>query len=173
MKPPVVIVPYNPRWSEFYEQEKKKVIEILGDKVHAIEHAGSTAVPEQGAKPIIDILVGVGDLDVAQKCIAPLTSIGYEFRPETNPPIPERRYFRKREPQLIHLHMCEYNGGFWRKLILFRDYLCAHPEVAEEYYNFKKRLAEKYASDRIGYTKAKTEFIERVIEKAVRTIEHT
>jgi len=164
-KSPVIIVPYNPRWPEFYEVEKELILSVLVDKVEAIEHAGSTAVPGLGAKPIIDIITGVGDLDISKECIGALAGIGYEYLPVTNPPIPERRYFRKREPHLFHLHMCVYRGSFWNELVLFRDYLRANPETAGEYYQLKKRLADKYGSDRLGYTEAKAEFIEGVISK--------
>jgi GrpB-like predicted nucleotidyltransferase (UPF0157 family) len=161
----VIIAPYNPRWPEFYEQEKELILSVLVDKVEAIEHAGSTAVPGLGAKPIIDMIAGVGDLDIAGECIGALAGIGYEYLPETNPPIPERRYFRKREPRLFHLHMCVYRGSFWNGLVLFRDSLRANPEVAEEYYHLKVQLAREYGQDRLSYTEAKAKFIERVISK--------
>ncbi len=52
--------------------------------------------------------------------------------------------------------------------ILFRDYLRSHPETAMEYYELKKRLAERYADMREVYTESKTEFINVVLGKAVK-----
>lgn len=65
----------------------------------AIAHLGSTAVPGLGAKPILDIMVAVSDLADAPGCIEPLKSIGYEYVPEYEASMPERRYFRKGPPE--------------------------------------------------------------------------
>lgn len=123
-----------------------------------------------GAKPIIDIMVGVRRLSDAQGCIGPLEAIGYEYVPEYEVSIPERRYFRKGPSSLpnehYHLHMVEYNGDFWKRHLLFRDYLRAHPRAAGKYHKLKKELAAKYRLNRDAYTEAKTLFIESIISKA-------
>src|SRR5262249_59176069 len=54
----------------------------------------------------------------------------------------------------------------WERL-RFRDYLRAHPEVAREYGELKLRLASQHGDDRIAYTRGKSEFIKRVMEKAL------
>ena len=61
-----------------------------------------------------------------------------------------------------HLHMVEYGGDFWERHVLFRDYLRAHPEVARQYEELKRDLADRYGRDREGYTDAKTAFIKGV-----------
>ena len=69
----------------------------------------------------------------------------------------------------FHLHMVEYSGDFWKRHLLFRDYLRAHPHAASEYHKLKKELAAKYRLNRDAYTEAKTLFIESVISKASGT----
>ena len=91
----ITIAHYDPQWPILYEEEKARILGVIGDKVVAIEHIGSTAVPGLGAKPIIDITVAVRHLADAEKCIEPLQSVGYEYVPEYEVSIPERRYFRK------------------------------------------------------------------------------
>ena len=56
MANPVIIVDYSPRWPILYEEEKIKILGVIGHKVVEIEHIGSTAVPGLVAKPIIDIM---------------------------------------------------------------------------------------------------------------------
>ena len=59
------------------------------------------------------------------------------------------------------------SGSAWfEKHILFRDFLRGNPEVAREYHELKRRLAERYRDERQSYTDAKTEFIESIIAKA-------
>jgi GrpB-like predicted nucleotidyltransferase (UPF0157 family) len=43
--------------------------------------------------------------------------------------------------------------------LLFRDYLIEHPEVASEYEELKRRLAETHSNDRLAYTSGKSEFV--------------
>jgi len=164
----VEIVDYDPQWPVLYKKEKALIQKVTGHIIVAIEHIGSTAVPGLGAKPIIDIMGALNHLNDAEKCIKPLESIGYEYVPEYEESIPERRYFHKGHPlkeQHYHLHMVELTSDFRKKHLLFRDYLRTRPKVAQKYYELKKRLAIKYGSDREGYTNAKTSFIESVIAK--------
>jgi len=160
----VIIVNYDPNWPILYEKEKKQILEAVGNKILAIEHIGSTAVPGLGAKPIIDIMAGVRQKTEADECLIPLQKIGYiDVTPE--PDNSEWFYCLGKEPHSVgcHLHLVKFPSNHWKKQLVFRDYLRSHPNVAEKYYGLKKELSEKYGSDRIGYTEAKTAFIEKVI----------
>lgn len=173
MEAPVKVVDYDPNWPLIFEREKARILGVIGKKVVAIEHVGSTAVPGLGAKPIIDIMVGIRHLSDAEGCIGPLETIGYEYSPEYEVSIPERRYFRKGPSNVpnkhYHLHMVEYDSDFWRRHLLFRDCLRAHPHAARAYHRLKKELAAKYRFDREAYTEAKTLFIESIVAKASRS----
>ena len=167
MSSAVMIVDYDPQWPILYEEEKARILDVIGHKVVAIEHIGSTAVPGLGAKPIIDIMVAVRHLADAEESVKPLQSIGYEYVPEHEDSIPERRYFCKGPPEAHrHLHMVERTSDFWERHLLFRDYLRAHPKVARQYYKLKRQLAAKWGPDRHVYTDAKTSFIESIITRA-------
>jgi GrpB-like predicted nucleotidyltransferase (UPF0157 family) len=111
----------------------------------------------------------VKSLSDAKKCIEPLKKIGYEYQPEHEAQFPERRFCGKGEPpkeQHYHLHMVELASDFWKRHLLFRDYLRAHTEAAQEYERLKRQLASQYGTDREGYTEAKTPFIESIVAKA-------
>ncbi|MEK7247869.1 MAG: GrpB family protein, partial [Chloroflexota bacterium] len=134
----------------------------IGEWAVAIEHVGSTAVPGLAAKPIIDIMPAIRSLADARHIIAPMEALGYEYVPEFEDDLPERRYFRRGVPRSHHVHVVETTSTFWRRHLAFRDYLRAHPETAAEYAALKRRLADGYGSDSGGYTNAKTEFITRI-----------
>ena len=61
--------------------------------------------------------------------------------------------------------MVEAHFEHWDRL-LFRDYLIEHPDVAREYGYLKERPSEVHHGDRVVYTKAKSDFIKRVTDKA-------
>ncbi|MFQ5951682.1 MAG: GrpB family protein [Candidatus Geothermarchaeales archaeon] len=167
MSLPIIISDYDPQWPILFQEEKARILDAIGDRIVAVEHIGSTAVPGLGAEPIIDIIVGVRSVVDAEKCINPLERIDYEYVPDYEEELPERRYFRKGPPEEHrHLHMVEVTNDFWERHLLFRDFLRAHREVAQEYYQLKKRLAVKHGSDHEGYTHAKTKFIKFVVDEA-------
>jgi GrpB-like predicted nucleotidyltransferase (UPF0157 family) len=171
----VIIVPYDPSWPELFREAKEHLISCLPrELIRRIEHFGSTAVPGLAAKPIVDMLVEVTDLEATRARIAPvLESQGYDYfwratHGEDGPPF--YAWFIRRDPvtraRTHHIHMVE--GHFtehWDRL-LFRDYLIEHPEVAREYEALKIGLASISGRDRIAYTRAKREFIDRVTDCA-------
>jgi len=67
---PVQIIDYDSRWPILYEEEKRHILECVGNKVVAIEHIGSTAVPSLGGKPIIDIMAAVCQSTDADECVS-------------------------------------------------------------------------------------------------------
>jgi GrpB-like predicted nucleotidyltransferase (UPF0157 family) len=160
---PVVVVDYDPHWQRMFEDERARILTVLGSRVAAIEHIGSTAVVGLGAKPIADIMIGLRALADTEPCISRLTSIGYNYRPENEHMFPERRFLDRPS---YHLHMVEVSSDFWRRHIMFRDYLRIRPEKARQYLELKKELASKYQVDREGYTDAKTRFIAAALEEA-------
>ncbi len=171
----VVVVPYDSSWPELFLQERLHLLACLpNDLIRRIEHFGSTAVPGLAAKPIVDMLVEVTDLDATRARIAPiLESQGYDYfwRPthgDDGPPF--YAWFIRRDPitggRTHHIHMVEgHFAEHWDRL-LFRDYLIGHPKVAREYETLKTRLAAVSVRDRIAYTRGKTEFIDRVTAQA-------
>ncbi|MEM2905857.1 MAG: GrpB family protein [Candidatus Bathyarchaeia archaeon] len=163
----VVIVDYDPRWPSLYEEEKRRILSVIGHKVLALEHIGSTAVPGLGAKPIIDIMACVSGPSDADECIPLLAGIGYlDVTREEGDPDWYCCLGKASHSVGYHLHLVRYMGDFARKHLLFRDFLRSHPDTAREYYELKKRMAARYGSDRRAYTESKTSFIEGVVARA-------
>jgi GrpB-like predicted nucleotidyltransferase (UPF0157 family) len=172
---PITLVDYDPGWVEAYENEERQIQNIAGEHIEEIEHIGSTSIPGLAAKPIIDIMAGVETLEDADRCIEPLQTLGWIYASEFEESIPHRRYFRKTnaENHTHHLHMVEITSEWWDRHILFRDYLREHPDVAREYKDLKRELAERHRWDVDEYAGAKTDFIRTVEEQARRYYEGT
>jgi GrpB-like predicted nucleotidyltransferase (UPF0157 family) len=164
---PIEIVDYDGSWPRQYEEEKRRILAAIGRSVAAVEHVGSTAVPGLAAKPIIDILVGLRSLADAANCIDPLEGLGYQYVQEWEAEFPERRYFRRVQPRprSHHIHMVETTSMFWRRLLLFRDYLRIHSEDARAYEIRKRNLAMTFEVGR-DYAAAKSAFIKTILDKA-------
>jgi GrpB-like predicted nucleotidyltransferase (UPF0157 family) len=167
----VDIVPYDARWPALFAREKAHLIASLPpDLLGRIEHFGSTAVPGLAAKPIVDMLVEVRDLEAAKARVAPvLEAQGYDYvwRPthgDDGPPW--YAWFIKRDAsgaRTHHIHMVEPHFPQWDAL-LFRDYLRARPGIASEYAALKLDLAGRFSCDRVAYTRGKTDFVTRITD---------
>jgi GrpB-like predicted nucleotidyltransferase (UPF0157 family) len=161
---PIRIVPYDPAWPSRFSEERAKLEEAIGPWiVGGIHHVGSTAVPGLEAKPIIDILVGVRDLDESRACFGPLTRLGYTYAPY----LPEEmHWFCKPHPsrRTHHLHLVPIGSKRYEAELAFRDRLREDPELAGEYAALKRRLAARFENDREAYTDAKAEFIGRALD---------
>jgi len=163
---PVLVVPYDPAWPQLFAAEAVRLRAAIAPYISVIEHIGSTAVPGLAAKPVIDILIGVHSLSDAPHFIPPLQALGYVYIEELEKEIPERRYLQKvtATAHTHHLHIVEPDSAFFLEHVHFRDVLRAHPEVAAEYAALKLRLAAQYRHDREAYTRAKTDFIQKVLQ---------
>jgi GrpB-like predicted nucleotidyltransferase (UPF0157 family) len=167
MPEPVIVVPYNSEWPRRFDREVAVLGTVFAGSDAAIEHVGSTAVPGLGAKPVIDVMVGLQHLAEAEGRIAALEAAGYEYIQKHETQLPHRRYFRKPRlgPSAYHLHCVLKGSDFWVRLLAFRDYLRAHPESAAAYYELKRALAVRVS--KAEYTEAKSPFIERVLVAAL------
>jgi GrpB-like predicted nucleotidyltransferase (UPF0157 family) len=164
VKDTVRVVPYTPEWARLFEEEKSRLLAVIGPYVLDIQHVGSTSIPGMAAKPILDIAIAVRNFEEARVCIAPIEQLGYEYRGEFG--IPRRHYFTKGEPRTHHIHMNELGSRDWNNQIDFRDYLIRHPDAAREYAGLKLELAQAHPADRQGYLDGKGPFVERVLKLA-------
>ena len=137
----LTVVPYQSGWKELFEREADLLHRALREKALRIEHIGSTSIPGMAAKPIIDIIVVVDTLTLAQELIPVLEALGYEYKMHDT--IPERVFFAKEqapEYRTHHLSLTEQGSRFWKNHLAFRNYLRAHDQVAAEYVDLKKNL---------------------------------
>ena len=160
----VRLIPYNSDWEQLFEDEKSRLIEVVGAYVLDIQHVGSTSIPGMIAKPIIDIAIAVQNFEDATVCIKPIEQLGYEYRGEFG--IPRRHYFTKGDPRTHHIHMNEISSRDWLDQVTFRNYLIQHPGVAKEYAELKVKLAQSYPTNRQLYTESKAPFINHVLQLA-------
>lgn len=163
---PIRISPYDPRWPEQFERERLALEAAIGSwATGGIHHVGSTAVVGLEAKPIIDILIGVKDLEVSRACFEPLAELGYLYAPYRRE---EMHWFCKPHParRTHHLRLVPTGSRRFGEELAFRDFLRANPDLAKTYASLKHSLAARFRNDREAYTEAKGDFIASVLESA-------
>ncbi len=162
----VEVMPYDSIWQHLYLEEKKRLEAIFKNQLVAIHHIGSTAVPGLAAKPVIDIMIIVEDIEQMDKLNDQLIAIGYEMKGENG--ITGRRYFQKGgDMRSHHLHVYAEGDVNIKRHLAFRDYLRAFSGEAERYGHLKSELAKLYPSDITSYINGKDIFVQVMEMKAV------
>jgi GrpB-like predicted nucleotidyltransferase (UPF0157 family) len=96
----IEVVPYDPNWANWFQEEAEKIKEALGANCLTLHHVASTSIPGLAAKPRIDIIAEVAE---PEKSITQLEPLGYEYRGEWN--IPMKYGFRRRGGLEVNLHV--------------------------------------------------------------------
>lgn len=151
----------NPAWVKLYSEESNKIKMILQKNLVDIYHIGSTAIPNIYAKPIIDIMPVVKNLEVVDSLNSKFESLGYTCMGEYD--IPGRRYYWKsKEKRTHHIHLFQEGSPEISRHIAFRDFMRQHPEYAQAYSLIKQCLAEEFPYDIENYVNAKSSFIQLI-----------
>jgi GrpB-like predicted nucleotidyltransferase (UPF0157 family) len=162
----IVVVEYKSEWPEEFAAESRQLNDTLASVLTAIHHIGSTSVPGLAAKPIIDILAVVRNLDELDSCNDAMTDLGYEPKGEFG--IVGRRFFAKGGDADRTHHVHAYEAGHLEigTHLGFRDYLRVHSDQAVRYAELKAKLAERYRNDIEAYMAGKAPFIIEILDKA-------
>lgn len=122
----VVLAVHDKAWRAAFEQEASDLRKSLTRQVRGIEHVGSTAIPDIRAKPILDLMLGLSDLDDGLGLVPELAELGYEFRPDAG--LPAEHVYPKGTPRTHVLHVVEFGGEAWQQKLAFRDALREQPD---------------------------------------------
>ena len=162
-----MLAPHQEEWTRNAERTIQVLNRLLEPAAVDIQHIGSTAIPSIHAKPIIDLVVGVRNLDDILSYIELLKQHDIVFRGED---VAGQLLFVmgdfEKDTRTHHIHVVRWDGAEWNNYINFRDYLNRFPDKAIEYDACKKELAAQFADDRGSYTTGKQKLIDRLLNEA-------
>ncbi|CAM3904822.1 GrpB family protein [Alkalicoccus chagannorensis] len=164
----VTVLPYNPEWSNMFEAEAAVIQQALGPAVTAVHHIGSTAVPMLPAKPIIDIMPVVRELDAVDEREQAMVAAGYVCHGEYF--IPGRRFYTKEVEgeRRFHVHVFKEGTKDVERHLAFRDYLRTHERPRRTYGGLKQSLAWEYPFNVSAYASGKHEYVKELEDRALR-----
>jgi GrpB-like predicted nucleotidyltransferase (UPF0157 family)/predicted enzyme related to lactoylglutathione lyase len=163
----VEVLPYNPAWPGLFHSEAQVLADVFGLELLALHHIGSTSVPGLAAKPIIDILAEVDQIEAIDALAPKLAALGYLAKGEAG--IPGRRFFIKpsEEERLYHLHVFQTGSPDITRHLVLRDYLACHPERAQAYDALKRELAARFPEDIQAYIAGKDTLVKEIEQEAL------
>ncbi len=163
----IEVLDYDKNWPAVFETEKALLLGIIRNLTIKIEHIGSTSVPNLAAKPIIDILVEVSDLNQLDTKDDDFRHLNYAVKGENG--IAGRRYYQKGgDNRTHHIHAFQSGSPALCRHRAFKDYLIAHPDIADSYALIKKEAALSCQHDNELYMSLKNDFILKHEKLAVR-----
>ena len=163
----VVVTNYNPKWPRMFEAETDMIREVFGDELLAVHHIGSTSVPGLKAKPIIDIMPLVKNIEIVDKFNDKMIALGYEPMGEYG--IPGRRFFRKGgDHRTHHIHIFQLGSTEVQRHLALPEYLLQHADDAKSYGELKESLAESFPNDIEAYMDGKNDFVKNLERKAIK-----
>jgi GrpB-like predicted nucleotidyltransferase (UPF0157 family) len=161
---PITASPYEPGWPARYRREEVRIRAALGDRVLAVEHVGSTAVPGMPAKDRIDIDLIIADPADEDAYVPDLTTAGYLLRAR------EPHWYEHRclwtESHDVNLHVFGPDCDEYLRHLIFRDWLRAHPDDRDRYAAQKYESAAKHPLSMSGYVQDKAAVIVEILMRA-------
>jgi len=165
---PIILSEPDPDWPARFETEAALLRKAIPPGiVKDIVHVGSTAIPGLPAKPVIDMLLIPGADYRKPLLVEALRGIGYVYWNAN--PRRDRVFLVKGMPpfgegRTHHAHVRPAHESL--DMVMFRDHLIAHPGRAMEYGCLKRSLAARFPTDREAYTRAKDEFVRKILQVA-------
>ena len=158
----IEILPYQASWPLDFAAEAAE-LRSIAPVISELEHIGSTAVPGLAAKPVIDIMAAVEALEAVSPVLTSLGRHGYVLV-ETG--MRDRMFLQRPGVPGVNLHIVTLASWPERNERLMRDALIADPVAAADYAALKRRLADAHGGDMAAYTRAKTDFVQAIIDAA-------
>ena len=161
---PIEISPYDPGWPNRYAREAGRIRAALGDRVLALEHVGSTAVPGLDAKDRIDIDLIVADPAAEDDYVPDLERASYTLRSRDPHWYEHRALWSDNHDVQLHVFGPDCDE-FLRHLIL-RDWLRTHPDDRDRYAARKHQAAAEHPMSMAAYVAAKADVIREILTRA-------
>jgi GrpB-like predicted nucleotidyltransferase (UPF0157 family) len=171
MPPPIKVElqPHDPKWVDSALAESQLLASALGTNLMVVHHVGSTAISAIHAKPVLDLMPVVEDLQALDGARGSIEALGYEWWGEFG--LPGRRYCTKSQPatgrRLIQLHCYESGSTEIVRHLAFRDYLRQAPAIATRYEEEKMRCQRLHPEDSHAYSDCKSGWIKAIEAEAL------
>ena len=165
MDPKFRLMSYNPTWQQEYEQTKSGLLSATQGWLTDVAHIGSTAIIDGIARPVIDVLAGMQDLQGLNE-VSELIE-GLNFNRVESPAWCEDELCaflqkpRKAEPTHTVL-VVKYEGRIWKSALAVRQHLSDNLMAWQALQSLKQDHFHAGCSALAEYTQAKQSFFEKI-----------
>lgn len=170
MKPhrPYELQEYDPAWKQRFLDAAEKLKLIFGDNLTEIDYIGSTSIVGMVAKPQVDVLAVVKNLDAVKDKYDDFIKVGFipkgrGYVAEDDEYITEDSVNGKR---LVSVHTLQEGNPKINEYKIFRDYLQNNEEDRNLYIATKRKLYSEHHDNYADYDSGKKEVIAGIKARA-------
>lgn len=158
----VEVVAPDPAWPEVYECVRKRLAALLGRRLLAVEHIGSTSVAGLWAKPVVDVDLTVPDSADEAAWLPDLETAGFTLQVR-EPHWEQHRCLRGDDPA-ARIHVWSPGAQEPMRHAAFRDRLQTDDNDCKAYGELKRELTTQ-GLDILQYNNAKAGLIYDIYER--------
>lgn len=152
-------------WVNKFNEVKNILESVFRDKIISIDHVGSTSYGVK-AKPLLDILVVVKDINDILTEKEKMTEFGYLWQDEYIDPDTSFIYKLDGERKIENIHVVPSGHFKIDYFLLEKEYFLAHPNALKEYENLKINLNKQFPDDYPAYRAGKNDFLQNILKLA-------
>jgi len=160
----IEMVEPNPKWPALFILIAQRIQAALGARALAIEHIGSTSVPDLPAKDVIDINLVIADPTAEGDYVRDLEDAGFQFLSRMK----EHRFFGLDEPY-ANIHVWDPDSSEIVRHRIFKEWLLDHEDDRLVYAEAKRHAASaaRQAGDTANeYNERKQPVIREILRRA-------
>ena len=165
---PYELQEYNPAWKSRFLVVAEKLKPIFGDNLVEIVHVGSTSIEGMVAKPQIDVLAVVKNIDLVKESSVAFSKAGFTLQGRgyvaaDDEYITEDSLDGKR---LTSIHTLQFGNPRIFEFKAFKDYLTANKEDRDLYIATKRELYFSHHNNYAEYDSGKSDIIDTINARA-------
>ncbi|MCA9132715.1 MAG: GrpB family protein [Planctomycetales bacterium] len=162
---PLRLMSYNPLWPQEFEQSRSLLLWATAGWVHAVEHIGSTALPECLAQPVVDLLAGMQDLqglNAAAELIEGLNYARLESPEWCADELTALLVKPRRGPWTHSVLLVRHDGPAWKRALAIRQRLTNNLHDRQLLQNLKRDYFSSDCHAAVRYAAAKAVFFQNL-----------
>jgi GrpB-like predicted nucleotidyltransferase (UPF0157 family) len=163
---------YDASWPVLADEEITR-FRANAKSVIRVHHIGSTSIPGLAAKPILDLLPVISDMNALHREQVAIESLGYICHGAFG--IEGRCYFTRNDPEsgdrIANIHCFAEGDPHVERHLAFRDYLRSSTQLTKEYELVKQRCAALHPDNSHSYSDCKDAWIKAVEAEALAWFE--
>lgn len=158
---PYELQEYNPAWKQRFLEVAEKLRPIFGDNLVEIDHIGSTSIVGMVAKPQVDVLAVVKNLDLVKDQREDFIQAGFIVKGRGY--VAEDDEYMAQDlvdgKRLVSVHTLQEGNPKIAEYKIFRDYLQNNKEDRDLYIATKRTLYSEHSDNYANYDSGKRDVI--------------
>jgi len=141
MQETIRLMLHNPQWLQEFEQSRSSLLQATEGWLVDIQHIGSTSIPDGIARPVVDMMAGMTNLQGLNEVAELLSGLNYTRQAVADWCSDELcgMFHKPRVGEVTHtLLVVRHGGSNWKRAISIRQWLASHLADWQKLQNLKK-----------------------------------